>query len=1529
MRTHFGNRNGSMASATRIALVTFCVLFSATVLANRATAQAVPPGCSAQLGTADLIDHNLTISFCELCNTGTVRIEIVNPFNTTDNLDFSDITIAEDLQASGLTYVPSSTTFSGANITVPASFDPTVSGANNETLTWDFAPNQLLLPGRNGGPGNRARFNLEFQVQRAAPFSQEGLISANRNIDASLTLEPSCAPGQTYSTSTGNDTLPLREPVPVVTKEGRNLDAAQGSYSDPVYGHEGDDVVWRILVTNSGAADLQDFVFDDNMTPGNFEIDYICDVEADAVSAGSGGATGGCQLIGPTTSISNVDVAARFGGGANPYIVAPAGGAGAYYFVGRITDSCSNQTNTVSGVEWGCQSQSPIGGITATSGGATAGDSAVLSTASVAANVGISAALTGVNTSQAMGGTGRVTITIANNSGGTITGEAAGLRIRNLLPAEYVVDTTAPVTITTTPAYGGAYPGMVDTVAWTNPAPNTVPLTSVNPAEPLANTELQLLLTSSTTQTHPTLPDKRHMIRHGDVVQVSFRTVLIATVPDYYDEVADLDVREEAPNSTPAGTDPAQTFPISNDTEVWWQEFCTATLHNRTVTENDTANPEDLDVDVSGNELIFILTNTGDQLPLTVELRNRGGHDANNYAAYVTFGEAMVVQSAPTGCTPFAGPFPRPVWQQPVGIPATASVYRCDRGTIAPGGLESMTFQVVKNTAASFDDDLTFRADVIGEIWLSDGTPLWFPTPSARGDGYANTINDYSVDAVWARVIGYNLFKTQLGLCSENNTPPNNPDIEIQIGEECSYNVESGGWFGFQTPGFTYIAVQNIAVIDQLPNGQGYISSTDPLLTSTPAIQGITLNPPPAPLDEGNFDWTFNTNAPAERITQKDHWFRVDLTTRLLNDPVDNSAPPNEHAAQTSNIMSSTFDAVFFNQSTSSEELYNLGPNTVGFPREVHRRVDLTVTEPQLTVSKEVCNETQYGSGAACTNFVDLANDGDAFDSYVYRVTVTNEAASSGVTRAPAYDVTVTSVTDPSDQLLVLPLATDTVDNDGDALTDASDTNGEGTVTGGVTQNANPAQVIASYTHSAALQRIDPGQSVTLYYRVDPDDDVSPLQSLVSTVSATYDSLEGASGSQTVSPGANGEIGGARQYTSGSDDATIQIIPVQVNPKQVLRVSNSGLSVPANPQAVSIGEEVEFQIEALIPVAQLRNFVIRDELPAGLRCTDAPDVNLNAPPYAAAGFVPGGTFTPTCTDNLVEWNFGDQTVTMSDRMDRRFEFRVQFIGRVENIAGNQDGGFIRNGGNSTVTEVRYTNEAAVQVVLQVAEAALLVREPTLAVTTTFSVADVDAGDLPRVTVTATNNGTATAYNPRFLDDLTGVELTYQGDIQGANPPTADIVTIDPNAPIFSWPAGLALAPTETVTFSYAVRVDDTVEPERILPNTIQADWTSLPNPNTALNPSGSIGANGAVDGMRNGAIPQCGRRAQRLRGERTRDRARPAGDRREDRPRSHAGARSRHAQILPDRDRVARGCHARRDRIGRARCRIRQLRARE
>lgn len=1423
---------------------------------TESVAQGVPASCPSNLATADIITHDFSVSFCELCATGTVRLVVENPYRNADDVDFTNIVITEDLRISGLTYLPGTTRFDATNIAAPPLVEPVVSGANGSLLTWTLS-DQYVMDGPNGGFGNQPSLAIEFDVRRNASLSEEGLVGANRTIEAAVAFAPSCDTNYRHTDSTGPGTLPLREPRPQIIKTGRNLDAGQGSgrYSDPVYGHENDDVIWRIEVRNNGLADLQDLKFSDAIQPGNFEIDYVCDNEGDAASAASGGGAGGCRSVPGVTELLNLTVADLFGGGATPYIAAPAGGSGFYYLVGRVTDSCVNRVNAVSDVEWGCQIESPPGGILATSTGLVAQDDALMSTLAVADSLNVDVALTGTNTAQPMGSKGTVTIRIRNTTGGTIKGGVNGLRLRDVLPAEYVVDTTFQPTVQMAPAYGNAYPGMLDTLEWTNPQPDTFPLTTSDPSLPLGNTTLDFTVTSSTV--HPDFADQYNMIRHGDVLTIRFRTVLID--PDYYDLDAYLDIRTESPNSDPPDTDPTESFPITNQLEIWFEEFCTNTEHYLLFNDNDDAEPEDIDVNVSGSELVFILTNT-DPLPLTVQLRNNGGHDAADYFAYVTFGEAMEIQTAPAGCTATTNPPAMPEWQLPVGIPPTATVYQCAVGVIPPNQTRSLTFEVVKNQDPAADDDLTFRADVIGEITLSDGTPLWFPTPTPRGDLVTDRANNYTVDALRARVVGYNLLKNQLGICTENNPPPDSVDTEIQIGEECEFHVESGGWFGFRTPGFTYIAVQDIQVVDQLPDGQGYISSTDPRDPgmSTAAIQGISLNPPPVALSEDWFDWTFNTVVPTERITEKDHWFRVNVTTRLLNDPIDLVAPPNQHARNSRNVLSSTFEAVFYNPLTDVEELYTLGPSTIGFPPEFRRRVDLAVTEPRLIVEKTVCNETMYGTGPGCTNFVPLADDGDAYDNYIFRVVVRNEAAAGGFARAPAYDVTVTSDTDPTDLIYVAPLETDGLDNDADAETDEAA--GEGQIVPDNTiLNGTPAQIITAYDHSDALLRINAGESVTFYYRVDPYDDVAPLQRLTNSSFATYDSLEGASGNQTAPLGANGEIGGARQYVSEIGEATIQIIPVEVQPKQILRLSNTAPVAPATPQPVSIGEEIEFELRTLIPVAQLRNFVIRDELPAGMRCTEAPDIDLDAPPYDAAGFMPGGTFTPICTDTEVVWDFGNQTVTQSPRDDRRFDFRIQFIARIDNVEANQDGYVIGNGGAYTVTNVTYIDEVNNPVVIDFEAAEVVVAEPLIALQKEFAVETADAGDRLTVTVTATNNGTATAYNPRILDDLTGTVFSYVGDVGGTHPPVnVDTTTYGPDSPLFSWDPGYAIAVGDEISFTFVVETGDAVEPLQVLLNTIQADWTSLPGQSTALNTGGTIGLGGEVDGMRVGALPNAG-----------------------------------------------------------------------
>ncbi|HHP7235775.1 MAG TPA: hypothetical protein ACFCUC_14180 [Desulfobacterales bacterium] len=1435
--------------------------------------------CDVKNNPPPFIQQDLTDSYCELCGYGYITVIISNPYR---EVDMTDMSVRVDLRNPDLTYtdapgVPNPITYRVNGGAAQSGFGPPdFEGGDSRILlfTEDQIPALDRLVRENGN--DVSTIEIRFAVTRVA--DPEDLIDDDRRIQTRLVYSTEgdegavCLPDP-KTVSTPLEELPLREPRPEVSKQGRNIDADQGSYSSEVFGNVNDDIIWRIRVYNGGTAGLQDLHFDDLMDSGNLKINYICPSEdaAEQIANNDGAGPGsmGCiDIRSLNNDIDDFDVDSPFGDPPADIVDARPGRNADIYLVGKIPESpngsCSPiRANRVSNIEWGCEGAGSAGGITRTSTGYTPPPAeATLSTFSDndGNQLRIQTDIIGANTSDPAGSKATVRVTIRNRTGGTVK----GIRLRNILPPQYVVDPTYTPRINATGAYG-FYEGLTDRIEWTNPVEDTFPPATNDPAKFLANTAPEFRLYSSTV--HDDHPDQFDMLRHNDRLVINFRIVLIR--PDSYDRVADLDVRTEAPDSDPAGTDPDNAISLTNELYVDFEDFCDPGVIKQPgdypIVTTHASNPEDLDINISGSELVFILTGDPNQrLPLTVNLRNSGGHEADDYSAYITFGRTMEVVSVPSGCATTTNPPPHDEWRLPAPIPSDAVVYECTGPAIRPAQTVPFTFEVIKSSDPDdlAADDLTFRADVVGEITLSDGTPLWFPTPiNPRSDEGIDDANNYSLDGIRARVVGFNLLKSQEGLCSEN-PPAGLPDLQVQIGEECSYEIETGGWFGFDTPGFLIIAVQNIAVTDQLPEGQGFISSTDPDIDSTDGILGITRAPAGlSPLDEGSIEWSFNRDPATERITTLDEWFKVDkIVTRLLNDPLDLSDPPNRHAASSVNTLVSTFQAVFQSEPANPEDdpvevIYDLGPGTVGYPRVEVRRVNLTVTEPDITVVKEVCNESLYGAGTSCSNFVPLADDGDAYDSYIYRLTVTNRDSSDGVPHAPAYDVTVTDVLDASDLAEVALFGSDGLDNDGDGVVDEAD---EGTISDNTVKNGLPAELTFSYTHSAPLLRIDPDQSVRLYYRVDYDDDAAPLQIFTNAASATYDSLEGPSGSQTVVPQPNSTPGGARFYTSESASAVVQIIPVVAQPKRIAALSNTPLAVAPDIQGVSIGEEIEYRLHTLLPVARLRNFVIKDTLPAGLRCIHAPAVNLDAAPYDAAGFEPGGTITPTCSGNVVEWDFGDQRLTRGTA-DDRFDFDIGFIARVENTADTNENDTIANGSPATEATVSYVDDDDALVVLEFGRVDVVVGEPRIDLTKAFAVAAADAADVLTVTVTAENTGTAPAYNLRVLDDLSGLNLTFTGTVGGPDTPDiVDTAVFGPNQPIFGWTPPNGIAPGDAIEFTFNVRVDNEVQPLEVLDNTLQADWTSLPGQDIALNPSGFIGSDGAPDGMRIGALPHAG-----------------------------------------------------------------------
>ncbi|MBN1379186.1 MAG: DUF11 domain-containing protein [Gammaproteobacteria bacterium] len=1448
-------------------------------------------GPGVQFPVIDLdLDHR-SGSYCELCNDSYVDLRVRNSGGS----DLYDISVVENLAGSGLEYAGRTDVFPEGAAMYTIAADPNLDGAT--TLNWDPVSIPQLGHVYSDLSGSLpTELTIRFYV-RSSDANPENLVSASRQIQATADYLLYCGDtddpvtlGDESEVSTPPYIVPLYQPQPDVDKQGRNYSARQSAanYTDPVYGGTDDIIVWRVDVANSGAAnsaDLEDLLVNDTITPGvNFTLQYICPTETAANAQALTIEGGGSAAVAPCVAYATPhDIDDPFGNpgndepGAN--IDAQRGSSAFTYYVGTVADLCTNETNN-SSIEWGCQVNAPAGGINADgSGGALdAGlpadsddDTAGLSTGVNPFGVDIARSFTGINPAQPVGTKGVLTITVTNNSGGTIR----DLVLTDTLPEDYQIDLTslnAPNTpLVINPAYG-TYPGIVDEYA----------LDATDPNEPI------FTFTSSTQGTIY----QRNLLRNGD--QLILTIGVIRVTP--FDDDNNPEVRTE---NTGDGTDP--NYSTANTTNTISLSFDDTCISNpplagvpRINTLNVNIDPEDLDININpaDPDLFFILSDPAATLNLDVVLTNNGGHDATDFDTYVTIGLGIDPMTVPANCSVVAPPAElgtAPL--NPGGImppqydSAESTTYRCiNNDPIAPAGSDTFAFVVQRALDVGgnpVSGDLTFRADVLARSTLSDGTAP--PNVGAAGYPY------YSKDNILARIIGFNLNKNFTGNCSEGGVTP---APNVQIGEECSYQI-SAEWFGFATPGFGNIEIQNARIYEgarsnnppavevppsgtpNLPdtlNGQGLVS-VDFTGSSTDVTVAAQVPAAPTAVQETAIAWRLNTiTAPADLSSEQS--FFANLVYRNLNDQVNSSAAPNVHNAARIDESNVRFDVVF----TATGTRITFDENSAGYPPASVREERVYITEPNVTLNKAVCNESisiannAANSGANCTPFIELPAmaNGDSDDNYIYRITVNNEAAASGRARAPAFDITINDATDPSDQMAPFDLASDGIDNDADGLIDALDLDGEGTVDDLTLVNGNPADLTFDGSNSTALLQIDAGDSVDLFYRARLDPMVTPTQALTNTADGSYDSLAGDSGAQSQDQGVSGTLTGAREYTIPQVQSTMRVDNIVVTPgsKRIVDTSrrNAGLvaGVCASPcldENVVIGEEVMVELEFTIPLSELRQFRVVDNLPAGIECIEALDIDLPAfnPPTVDPGFTPGGTFAATtCDADSVVWDLstaGNQQLVGSGGIEQ-FTVQARFIARVQNTVGNDNAVVLANGGGSTQVLVEYRDVMNTLQQITMNEARLTIQEPQLVITKTMDPVapntSIDSADTFNVTVQINNTGSSPAYNIQLRDTLEADLSFVNGSVAGTNPPDSVDVSI-PSEPLFTYNSPLPAG--ASYQFTFQVLADSNLRPLQELSNTIDARFTSLPANTIALNAGGTIGLDGDADGMRDGDIP--------------------------------------------------------------------------
>ena len=706
----------------------------------------------------------------------------------------------------------------------------------------------------------------------------------------------------------------------------------------------------------------------------------------------------------------------------------------------------------------------------------------------------------------------------------------------------------------------------------------------------------------------------------------------------------------------------------------------------------------------------------------------------------------------------------------------------CNIDSLASGKQWRKTFSL--NVAR--ESDLTFLATVTGDIHASDGT---------------STHLTWAKDAIRSRVIGFRI-ERDLIQTTENDSSDN----ELLIGEDAVVQT-SAIVFGLQGNE----PITNLTLQDTFDNGLGFMADT---IHQTPGNIDLSIHTVPDAGESGTIVWKLDS-------IDTSGSFVVDHRIRLNNNSLNNEAAPNVHNATLLDQTDVSF--VYLGKTFNN--------NTNGFPGNTDCQTEFTVQTPRLTLSKKVKNMTQ--SHETYSESVNI----HAGDILEYQLTIVNEAD-----RGPAFDIIITD--NLPDKLILIPFASDSIDNDGDGEIDE-------TIDGIDNGGGNAASIQFDSTHSNALTVIRSEEQAVLTYRVRVDNGVNPSEIIQNTAQLVCDTLPGESGSQLPEQGENGTSNGSRQY-QWTDNASVYVDSINTtSSKTIIHLSSTppdGHLPFGGPQHTTIGEKITFELTFSVVPSSLSEWQLLDQMPTGMLCISSEAVTLST-----ALFSPGGIISPTISPDgsQVIWHFGDQTILPESGIQT---ISAKCMVQIQNTENNQAGRELIN----RTAEVSYQlNDTAQTIALD--DVTMVIHEPQLTITKTFrnitkndpddysQFTPPDAGDIIEYRVKVINESVNayTACDISIYDQLSEGQTFVSGSTSGG-------ILIDPDitgtgfvkdAQALLWgrdqstPLSVDISASDQLVFFYQVEILNDVMPFQALTNAITIDWTSL---------------KGSISGERNG-----------------------------------------------------------------------------
>lgn len=383
---------------------------------NHQTTTRVAPNYNFPAGQM-LVAHNTTNSVARLCEDGLIEIIIRN----TGPTEIFNIVAREVLDpASGLTLIPGTVQYSiNSGGSWVSGGNPTGTGSSGDPYTWNstqIPPLANLKPSGSSPQEVRIRFN----ITAGAAFA-----SANPSATASAVGNIACGnPVNSPGTSTA---IPTEKPNLSVALTGRNLTTG-GTFGETVYGGQGEQVEWRLVISNTG-----------NQVARNVRFrQALAGTNPTAVVVNGPGYTNAAYTSNTYINVNNSAVTNTI----------PAGSSVTYIITETLGNNCVPGTVTTADIVWGCYAPNPI--TTLTSPG-TPSDTATLDMVpSFTGGVTIVPTVT-----SRPGGRAQVDVVITNNDA-----TAQDMSFSTSLSSGFAIDTSVAPTVTGTGTGVGGITGV-------------------------------------------------------------------------------------------------------------------------------------------------------------------------------------------------------------------------------------------------------------------------------------------------------------------------------------------------------------------------------------------------------------------------------------------------------------------------------------------------------------------------------------------------------------------------------------------------------------------------------------------------------------------------------------------------------------------------------------------------------------------------------------------------------------------------------------------------------------------------------------------------------------------------------------------------------------------------------------------------------------------------------------------------------------------------------------------------------------